>query len=80
MTLGVFMPLIVALGDWTFAAFVWRKLNALPTHTNPGFDERTTAGELLNLKLILVVLLISPALIYIALNIILPDVGTTVLF
>ncbi len=80
MTLGVFLPLITAIGALLVVPmFVWQ-LRRLPGNTDPGYDAAAVSAKVRGFKTIIAAELAVPVLLYIVLNLILPDEGAMVLF
>jgi hypothetical protein len=80
VTLGLFMPLIAALGALlAVPLFVWQ-LRRLPGITDPGYDAAAISAKARGLKIIIAVELAIPVLLYIILNVIMPEDGAMVLF
>ena len=80
MTLGVFLPLITALGALLVVPmFVWQ-LRRLPGNTDPGYDEVAVSAKARTFKTIIAAELALPVLLYTIFNLILPDEGAMVLF
>ena len=80
MTLGVFLPLITALGALLVVPmFVWQ-LRRLPGNTDPGYEAATVSAKARGFKTIIAAELALPVLLYLILNLILPDEGAMVLF
>ena len=80
MTLGVFLPLITALGALLVVPmFVWQ-LRRLPGNTDPGYEAATVSAKARGFKTIIAAELALPVLLYTIFNLILPDEGAMVLF
>jgi hypothetical protein len=80
MTIGLIVPLVVALGDWMLALQTLRRLRALPTHTDPGYDAAAVAKQRQGLQIMLAALIVTPVLIYLAFNFVAPEIGAMELF
>lgn len=80
MTLGLFLPLITALGALlAVPLFLWQ-LRRLPDPMNPDYDEAVVPAKARMLRLIIMFELAIPVLFYLILNVIMPEEGSTVLF
>lgn len=80
MTIGLIVPLIVALGDWMVALLFLRRLRALPTSTDPGYDEAAVERQRRGLQVVLAALIATPVLVYLAFNYLAPEIGRMELF
>ena len=79
MTLGIFLPLITAVGALlAVPLFVWQ-LRRLPGQTDPGYDAVAVGARARVLKTIIAIELAIPVLLYIVLNLILPAEGAAVI-
>jgi hypothetical protein len=78
MTLGIFMPLFVALTALVMVPLMLRQLRALPGPTDPDYDEAQVSARARGLRMIIAAELATPVLLWIALNVF-TDAGTLVL-
>lgn len=75
MTIGLIVPLVVALGDWLLALVTLRRLRALPTSTDLGYDEAVIEPQRRQLTVLIGALAVTPVLVWIAFNFVVPDIG-----
>jgi hypothetical protein len=75
MTLGIFMPLFVALTALVMVPLMLRQLRALPGPTDQGYDEAAVTARARGLRMIIAAELATPVLLWIALNVF-TDAGT----
>jgi hypothetical protein len=79
MTLGIFAPLITAFGALlAVPLFVWQ-LRRLPGITDPGYDAAAVATKARAFKTIIAFELALPVLLFVMLNLIMPEEGAMVL-
>ncbi len=79
MTLGTFLPLITAVGALlAVPLFVWQ-LRRLPGPTDPGYDPVAVGARARFFRLVIALEIAIPVLMYIILNVILPDEGAMVI-
>jgi hypothetical protein len=80
VTLGTLLPLITAIGALlAVPLFLWQ-LRRLPGSTDPGYDAVAVGARARALKIIIAAELAVPVLLYIILNVILPEEGAMVMF
>ena len=80
MTLGLFLPLITALGALlAVPLFLWQ-LRRLPDPMSPDYDEATVGAQARRLRLLIAVEIALPVLLYLIFNLIVPEEGSLVLF
>ena len=80
MTLSVFLPLITAFGALLAVPVLVWQLRRLPGNTDPGYDAATVSAKARTFKTIIAAELAVPVLLYLILNLIMPDEGAMVLF
>lgn len=74
------MPLLAAFGAlFAVPLFVWQ-LRRLPGKTDPGYDEAAISNKARQFKTIIAAELVIPVMLYVILNLIMPDEGAMVLF
>jgi hypothetical protein len=80
MTLGLFLALLTAFGALlAVPLFVWQ-LRRLPGKTDPGYDEAAVSAKARTFKTIIAAELAVPVLLFVMLNLIVPEQGAMVLF
>jgi hypothetical protein len=80
VTLGLFLPLITALGALFAVPLIVWQLRRLPGQTDPGYDAAKVGAKARMFRLIIAFELAIPVLFYLILNVAMPEEGSTVLF
>lgn len=80
MTIGLFMPLFTAFAALLAVPVFVLQLRRLPGKTDPGYDEAAVNAKTRAYKIIIAAELAVPVLLYIIFNLIVPEVGATVMF
>lgn len=80
MTLGTFLPLAAILIAVTEAAVFALLRNRLPGRTEQGYDGNSTDRLRRVLGLALIASALAPVVLYVVLNLIVPEAGETIIF
>ena len=80
MTLGILMPLVTALGALVAVPLFLAMLRRLPDPMSPDYDEQTVGAKARTYRLAIAFELAIPVLLYLILNVLMPEEGATVLF
>ncbi len=80
MTMGLFLPLITALGALVAVPLFLAMLRRLPDPMSADYDEAVVTAKARTFRLAIAFELALPVLFYLILNVLMPEEGATVLF
>ena len=80
MTLGTLAPALAALVAVFELLLFARRRASLPTRMDPGYDEAGVAAQRRGLTIVMIASVLVPILLWVVLNIFVPETGDIVLF
>jgi hypothetical protein len=80
MTIGLFVPLVAAIGDLWLVMIALRGLRALPGPTDIGYDQALVRQRQMPFQVTIAASIAAPVLLYVVLNFVMPEIGAIEIF